>query len=415
MTKHANESLLTLLQVMLGLYFIALPFSPVLSPWIRDLPLWGTALSVLALLASDRSALQDRSGLNLLGPALCFLGTFALSFVFSENAAASLSRAKHLPTGVLVFIAAQLAATDRRGFDRVSAALVGLTGILLFEGAVQAISGRGWIAESASWANTERITSGLPHPNDLAILAILAGFLPIHLSRLSAPWRWFAGAFLLAGYVVTTAFSRSRNLVIGLIVSLSVGTLTRRPAIRDRRLAGAAALGIVISGAAWIADIGGIQARSLSLSALASDGRIGVWLVSWHLFESAPLTGVGPFLFGDYYLPLIAQVELPAGYRPETSVVQWVHNLYLEALAERGVIGLAGFAVLVFASLTRVARSLGEAPSGGRAQLQAGALASAWTAFLVMGLFDLTFLKDWPWLFLWLLVGLSARIDRLDA
>ena len=47
-------------------------------------------------------------------------------------------------------------------------------------------------------------------------------------------------------------------------------------------------------------------------------------------------------------------------------------------------------------------------------RLHAAALASGWSAFLVMGLFDLTFLKDWPWLAFWLLAGLSSRVDKLD-
>ena len=41
------------------------------------------------------------------------------------------------------------------------------------------------------------------------------------------------------------------------------------------------------------------------------------------------------------------------------------------------------------------------------------ALTASWTAFLVMGLFDLTFFKDWVWLILWVLIALSARLSTL--
>jgi len=197
-------------------------------------------------------------------------------------------------------------------------------------------------------------------------------------------------------------------------VSALVWGFARRPKIDVKRLFTSAAIGVLLFGIVWATNLGGIQERSLSLSAIASDGRIGIWLVSWNLFESAPFTGIGPFLFGDYYLKLVSQIDLPAGYQPETSVVQWAHSLYLESLAERGLWGLASFVLLVGACLRRITRSLYRIPIGSPERLHAAALASGWSAFLVMGLFDLTFLKDWPWLAFWLLAGLSSRVDKLD-
>ena len=414
MAKQSLDFSALWIQVALGLYLIALPLSQLLAPWVRDLLLLAMAFGVAVELAKNRPARLGEPKLQLAGPTLFFVGTFVLAIALSENTAASLSRARHLPTGLLIFVATQYAAGTRQGFARIGIALASLTSVILIEGTFQSITGHGFISDVPYWANTQRITSGLPHPNDLAILAVLVGFLPPVLNRLGPRSRWVVGSILFGAYIVTASFSRSRNLWIGLLVSALVWGFARRPKIDVKRLFTSAAIGVLLFSIVWATNLGGIQERSLSLSAIASDGRIGIWLVSWNLFESAPFTGIGPFLFGDYYLKLVSQIDLPAGYQPETSVVQWAHSLYLESLAERGLWGLASFVLLVGACLRRVTRSLYRIPIGSPERLHAAALASGWSAFLVMGLFDLTFLKDWPWLAFWLLAGLSSRVDKLD-
>ena len=69
--------------------------------------------------------------------------------------------------------------------------------------------------------------------------------------------------------------------------------------------------------------------------------------------------------------------DSPPGYEPGEGYIPWAHNLYIEILAERGLVGMAAFAVLLAAVVRHLARGIAE---GGRTARHA----AAWTAMLVM-------------------------------
>jgi O-antigen ligase len=132
------------------------------------------------------------------------------------------------------------------------------------------------------------------------------------------------------------------------------------------------------------------------------------------MFREAPLVGRGASAFAAEYPERVARLALPPGYRPDDEPVAWPHDLYLEVLAERGLLGLAGFAALPVAAglaLRRARRRTRDraVAAGTEACLAAGA------AFLVMAAFDLTFRKDWVLLAWLLLPGLAAALVALAA
>jgi tetratricopeptide (TPR) repeat protein len=67
---------------------------------------------------------------------------------------------------------------------------------------------------------------------------------------------------------------------------------------------------------------------------LSSNGRIDLWRAAWHQFESRPLLGGGAGSYEQYWRQ----------HRPSSLDVRDAHSLYLETLAE---LGLVGFALLV--------------------------------------------------------------------
>jgi O-Antigen ligase len=86
------------------------------------------------------------------------------------------------------------------------------------------------------------------------------------------------------------------------------------------------------------------------LFSLSNDGRIDLWHVAWHDFSAHPVAGSGAGSYARYWLQ----------HRPSGSFVQDAHNLYLQTLAEGGVIGLvllAAFLGLPLVAAWRARRS----------------------------------------------------------
>jgi O-antigen ligase len=115
------------------------------------------------------------------------------------------------------------------------------------------------------------------------------------------------------------------------------------------------------------------------------------------LIVAHPLLGVGPDNFRHYY-----GAEL--GLEGWDERIQ-ANNLYLEVLADLGVLGLAVFAWVVTGPLVSSVRG------GTRSSIALG-VALAIVAFLLHGLLD-SFVAFNPtaWLF-WLLLGLAASLGR---
>jgi len=112
-----------------------------------------------------------------------------------------------------------------------------------------------------------------------------------------------------------------------------------------------------------------LSARVFSLS---GDGRADLWRAAWHQFESRPLLGGGAGSFEQYW----------RAHRPNTLEVRDAHSLYLETLAELGIVGLG--LLLLLLGLPFLAARHRHVP------VVAAAL-GAFTAFLVHAA------VDWDW------------------
>ena len=147
-------------------------------------------------------------------------------------------------------------------------------------------------------------------------------------------------------------------------------------------------------------DLFGVRDRAGDFLRLQQDGRVGLWIVALAMFRESPWLGKGVFTFGEYYRPswYAFRVAFPQGYTPEARIIPWAHNIVLEMLAERGVVGLASFLWLVGAPLLAVRRSLREP--------RIAAVVSALAGFLGASLVDLTLMKDWVALMLFLLLAM---------
>ena len=92
-----------------------------------------------------------------------------------------------------------------------------------------------------------------------------------------------------------------------------------------------------------------LTGRLLDLSA---NSRLGIWRVAWHRFEQEPVLGGGA---GTYW-------QMHAADREPGPTVEDAHSLYLETLAELGVIGLLLLAGALAVPLVAAVRARARGP-----------------------------------------------------
>jgi hypothetical protein len=109
------------------------------------------------------------------------------------------------------------------------------------------------------------------------------------------------------------------------------------------------------------------------LFSLSNNGRLQAWHVAVHAFEAHPLAGIGAGGFEQYW----------DAHRPVAATLRDAHSLYLETLAETGIVGLVILLVALLAPLAAFRRARQE-------PFAAFALA-AYVAFLVEAA------VDWDW------------------
>ena len=138
----------------------------------------------------------------------------------------------------------------------------------------------------------------------------------------------------------------------------------------------------------------GTDVRS-RLTAPGNNGRVAMWRIARSAFSAEPVHGIGA---GTYQLAW--QRERPNGFR-----VVDAHSLYLESLAELGVVGLA----LLLVVLGGIVFALAAGLRGPERHAHAAALAAAIALLLHAGI-------DWDWempvLFCWLFAAGGVACAR---
>ena len=218
---------------------------------------------------------------------------------------------------------------------------------------------------TGSWAQASK-------PNELGgllvVAVVLSGFLAFDQALAK-------GGRILAGIacplcIASVTLTGSRSAMVGLAAALLVLPFVAGPGRRARAtvVVSIAALAVVV----WLGALAPQSTvdRLTGLTAGGGSGREDLWEIGMRMVDDQPLTGVGA---GNFPVSSIHYLLEPGAVMQDQYIVdrpQQVHNIYLQLLAELGVVGLALFLAIAATCLVcalRAARAferLGDIQSG---------------------------------------------------
>ncbi len=347
-------------------------------------------LSALAFSRPDLAAFRTfpvRAMVTAFGATLLAI---ALSAAHAEHFGAVVREAFKQGEYLLLFLGAVAAfATDpddRPFWRMLEAAVVLVSCSALAEYLVGAHSGLLVHGQSVP-----RIAGALEGPNQLAgyldaAIPVLVARALVHRDRLL-----FAVIALAA---ITDVLTISRSGIVGVALGVVVVLLVLRP-FRGVALRFAAAVAVVVALGIVVAVRAGVPAGYFSLDQAPQPGdhlanRSQLWHAAVVLWRSSPAIGVGA---GNY------ELDLPeAGL---TGVRTHANSIYLQSLAEEGLVGFAATCALFAVTIVTLARS------GVRRPLVVGAL-GATVALASHQLFDDLFFFPKVASAYWLVVGVAV-------
>jgi O-antigen ligase len=236
------------------------------------------------------------------------------------------------------------------------------------------------------------------HVNHTAIyLAIMLG---VCVSWLFARWRgWPAGGRAAALAVtlfvlVSLMTTASRGAVgVGMLLVLLLAAAWW-PRWRAPLYAGAAAMIVIV--AALVGFGAEVVRKQIGYNEMQNvlASRDGVWRMGLAAWEKYPWFGVGKDNYGQVTHELVRSWRSEAG--KDYDAARYVrfphaHNLYLNTLAERGIVGFAGLAALLLAWLVALFRLRPRPGAEDFAWLVWGGAASAWFVTVAVGMVNTTF------------------------
>jgi O-antigen ligase len=280
---------------------------------------------------------------------LVFVAWSALSLLWAEDPASALETAQRLGLNIALFV---IAFTAIRKPEHVTWVMVAFVA-----GACLAALYGLFSPRYVETYDLSRIESGAFDPNQLAATLVAALVLA---AALLVGWRRSPMAVLLASIAMVVC-------VAGILLSLSRGGLVALGVAlvaacilggRWRPAALVALLLVTTSIVGYYAFVASPDARERVTETQGGTGRTDIWAVGWRMVEAEPVHGVGG---GNFATSSIHYLLEPGVVRRDEFIVdepKVAHNIYLQVLAELGVVGLALFLTILGFSLLCGARAV---------------------------------------------------------
>jgi len=194
-----------------------------------------------------------------------------------------------------------------------------------------------WV-KPTEWVNRSNIPIVLV-PNDLIIITSIIPF-SLHKFFFSKSMKnkVFMGLLLIIYFVVIILYE-SRGALISGIFSIAIYLLLSKKLNLLAYLIIPFLLLVIVDGFN--------EFRLLNKSIHSYQVRFGLLWISWHMFLDAPFFGQGISSFASFYTEdFVHKINISRFISIKelnSLLVTWPHNLYIELLAERGLIGLTSF------------------------------------------------------------------------
>ena len=365
------------------------------APLEFDLPL--LLLAALGCLAAALNYRQtDPVGSPLHKAVILFLVAGALSVLFSSDPRRSFTLSLALLPGMAIFF---LAADYLADEDMLKAVLFSHTLLALGMGAV--LLSTLWGSNFAVHPGYENWMGKIGSPlfivsNDAIFLALLAPLSAAVLLTASSRGQKIIAASSLTLTAILTGLMQSRLMAAMLLITATTLAFLIRP-----RLAVPASLA-TLAVVSLLDAVRGFPLYSRFLAMHGSNGtqwwdaRIPIWETGWKMFLEKPLLGEGVHTFRYVSVDNIQ--------------VNWAHNLYLETLAEQGILGfltLCGLlGMMLWMAIHNTVRATGEQ------RMIAAALLAAIAGIFFGGIFEMSFVRQWVNEIVFFTAGATAFLNR---
>jgi len=250
-----------------------------------------------------------------------------------------------------------------------------------------------------------RLTGGVSDPNYLAAGvvagAVIAGGLLATSRRAGARW-------VLAISIVILTLGEVASESRGGLLAAGGAALAALILFKRRRLAVGAILAIIVSVAAlWFVAYPSAWHRVSNFNG-GGTGRSDLWKVAWRIGTHNPIVGIG---LDNFVTQEAKYVREPGVLTSVASIVDKphvVHNLYLEAFTETGVIGFMLLIAMMLGFLSCGVRAAKGFDARGQPELATLARAVVVAEFSIY--VALFFLSDGTDERFWILFGLGAAL-----
>lgn len=243
------------------------------------------------------------------------------------------------------------------------------------------------------------------NPNDLAAYTLLIIGWCVAMSRArQAKWIRLAslGGVLVLSFIVVITQSRGGIIALTVMWAVTFWREITRMRIKTWLLLGAAAavLAVMAPDSVWerIRNMRHLQStETLGQADSSAEQRFTIWRVAARVIRDHPVAGVG---FGAYpqvnsiYAGQSRELRFAGGKRD-------THSMYLNVLAETGVIGLLLFSGMIISTLVALTRAIRRMKAAGMDEMiQFVALRAAFVGFLFAAIFGTVHRVSFMYLFI---------------